>query len=515
MRILSAQVAPQQMDKPKDNDLWHTGSSRKAITRGFAEHTSMHGVNQLAQTSSILRRAAWLAFLLAMTGLLIFSQVTLIQQYAAAESATTISIQSSNVQRMPSFTFCSLNRYKLSKLNNSRFLPSAVQDKIDQADAFSVLNLDDWELVLETLALQPPTPDEISDLEMCHSFSDLVMVAEFGEQELSEANFTTFLHPDYCLCHTFTPDKYPVVKTPGASIRSDSIYMVFNTLPDEYIPEENGVGVRLQVHHPGSLSTPQEHGVAISAGQLTWVGTQRNVINRLPAPHGSCQPGGYGQLSGLTVDECRYASIIKDVVQQCKCLNPFLEMYLIDEYRPLIENLKLCETPEDWECAYAAEDNASVAECSLNCTESYYTMSSTSTTWPATSFADAFMADFPGLLPDNAEFLRSNYAAMILYYESLNLQVTTDTKALEFASFVAQIGGEAYRVLCRLSFMVQLDHVRYLCPLSFKLVACKRQPCNVAILPTTVLCLQETLVSSSARASLPWPRSWNGWWRCA
>ena len=66
--------------KDETYPFWHGRDTRGSLVSGFAEHTTLHGVNQLAHRGSICRRLVWLAFMLVMAGLLIFSQVTLIQQ---------------------------------------------------------------------------------------------------------------------------------------------------------------------------------------------------------------------------------------------------------------------------------------------------------------------------------------------------------------------------------------------------------------------------------------------------
>ena len=317
-----------------------------------------------------------------------------------------------------------------------------VQDKYD-AGSLDDLTEDDWDLVFDILETVPPSIAEIEQLDLCHTYEDLVVAAELGDLDIPATDFTTFYHPDYCLCHTYTPAEYPVIKNPGASRRSDNIYMIFDAMPEDYLPYETGIGVRLQIHEPGYKSSPQENGISLSAGSLTWVGATKNVLERLPAPHGTCQPG----ISGLTIEECRYAALVKLTVTECGCINFMLDNYIIDEFVNEAKSVAACATEEEWACAFGVETELDTeAVCSLNCSETYFDMSSTSTKWPTRSYAASFAAsetaDGNPLDVDEATtLLRDGYAAMTLYYESLNLRVTTDTKAMEFPSFIAQLGG--------------------------------------------------------------------------
>jgi hypothetical protein len=370
-------------------------------------------------------------------------------QYAAFESSTTVSIKSSTTQATPSFTFCSINAYKASKLPGTRFFPASVQAKYDQTGFTDYLSEEDWDLVFDELEQVPPSIDEIESLGLCHTYEDLVITAELGDLDIPATDFTSFYHPDYCLCHTYTPATYPIIKRPGASPRSDNIYMIFSAEPEEYLPYETGVGVRVQVHAPGYKSSPQENGVSISAGSLTWVGATKNVLERLPAPHGSCKPGEYGKLSGLTIEECRYAALVKLTAENCSCINFLLDTYIIEEFATEAARLPVCATSEQWACAFSMDSQLDIdAMCSLNCSETYYDMSSTSTRWPTRAYAASFAASINAAADDDdispqqaTDILRDGYAAMTLYYESLNLRVTTDTKAMEFPSFIAQLGG--------------------------------------------------------------------------
>ncbi|MEJ1277652.1 acid-sensing (proton-gated) ion channel family member 5 [Cricetulus griseus] len=85
-------------------------TDRKKFDHEFAISTSFHGIHNIAQNKSKVRKVIWLSVVLGSVSLLVWQIYSRLVNYFAWPTTTSIEVQYVEKIEFPAVTFCNLNR---------------------------------------------------------------------------------------------------------------------------------------------------------------------------------------------------------------------------------------------------------------------------------------------------------------------------------------------------------------------------------------------------------------------
>uniref|UniRef100_A0A6I9M077 Bile acid-sensitive ion channel n=1 Tax=Peromyscus maniculatus bairdii TaxID=230844 RepID=A0A6I9M077_PERMB len=435
-------------------------AERKKFDREFAISTSFHGIYNIAQNQSRVRKVLWLSVVLGSVSLLVWQVYSRLVNYFTWPTTTSIEVQYVEKIEFPAVTFCNLNRFQteaVSKFGIIVFL---------------------WDVVSKVLRLQEISGNhtessETLDFVTSHqNFS----ITEFVKNNGFFLNQDTLLHCDFfgkpCgpkdFKHVFTEYGNCFTFNHGENIQSKNkvslsgrgLKLLFNVHQEEFtdnpMPGFADAGIIFVIHSP--KKEPQFDGLGLSSpvGMHARVTMRQLKTVHQEYPWGECNPDiKLRDFTTYSTYSCLKECKAQHIQQQCGCL-PFLlpgngvECDLLKHYNcvsPILDHIELKGL-----CTMGTHNSS----CPVSCEETEYPATVSYSTFPSQR-ALKFLAK---KLNQSQEYLRENLVNIEINYSDLNYKITQQQKAVSVPELLADVGGQL-GLFCGASLITIIEIIEY------------------------------------------------------
>ncbi|XP_038204168.1 acid-sensing ion channel 5 isoform X2 [Arvicola amphibius] len=414
---------------------------RKKFDQEFAFSTSFHGIHNIAQNRSRVRKVIWLSVVLGSVSLVVWQIYSRLVNFFTWPTTTSVEVQYVEKIEFPAVTFCNLNRFQaeaVSKFGIIFFL---------------------WDVVSKVLRLQEVSanithsPETLDFVTIHQNFSITEFVKNNGfylnQDTLLDCKFfgkpcgpKDFKHvfTEYGNCFTFNHGENFQSKN-KVSLSGRGLKLLFNVHQEEFtdnpLPGFADAGIIFVIHSP--KKEPQFDGLGLSSpvGMHSRVTIRQLKTVHQEYPWGECKPdiklksfNTYNTYSCLK--ECK----AQHIQRLCGCL-PFL---LPDH----IELKGLCTM---------GTHNSS---CPVSCEETEYPATVSYSTFPSQR-ALKFLAK---KLNQSQEYLSENLVNIEINYSDLNYKITQQQKAVSVPELLADVGGQL-GLFCGASLITIIEIIEY------------------------------------------------------
>jgi len=221
------------------------------------------------------------------------------------------------------------------------------------------------------------------------------------------------------------------------------LYMEIDINQTDYLFGADGsrAGILLYVHNQLVPPTPSS-GITVAPGVYNSIAIQQVNISRLEPPFGDCSSAVTDNNARYSVAWCFEECLLMNSLRECGC-KPL--SYSGDH--PKYFNKTVC--PDSSKCVadltYRLNNPSSSdvsCDCPPPCSEARFNLVSSPAQWPSlTAIKKKLQALNLGLTQTNIDTYSQNYLAVDIYFSDLNLQTVTQTKSLELAQFLGNVGG--------------------------------------------------------------------------
>ena len=398
--------------------------------KDFINSTTLHGIRNIAEASKI-RRVFWLTCLFTFFGIYLATTITSVQSYFQYESVTSISTAYKPYQYFPAVTICNINMFQESRTRKE------YPEVWNYYETFMLERTQDYTLpaLLHNITFYNyyiDTAPRIKDMFVSCS------------QKYSLLNCTSFIDAQltsYGLCYTFHSNSYIGEHGPIKIHHygfSNAIAFVLNTEKTEYfIPQTGAIGFFISIHDPSTSSDMNSNIVLASVGKETHISIKKNVIHRLPKPYSQIDcidtsrqdKQNYSQ--EICLRNCGHARIYEE---KCNCT---LEG----------TTARKCSMYDLYNCVLVAmsEIDASSSEvercgCFPKCHESTYLTKVSTAEFP-NKYVLKIMAVDEKWPYRNETYIKENLARVMIYFDTLEETLFTQTKVTTRDRLLADFGG--------------------------------------------------------------------------
>nr|XP_006825153.1 PREDICTED: uncharacterized protein LOC100366994 [Saccoglossus kowalevskii] len=194
------------------------------------------------------------------------------------------------------------------------------EDPADWKDFVTFSSTPDYSDLRNVLKL---TAEEIR--EYGHQFEDFILQCTFNGAPCDPGDFVTIPNEHYGNCFIFNADLHEQKKSTRSGGGSGLLLTVF-TEQEEYLGmygQESGV--RIVIHQPMEVPSPEEEGMTAKTGSVTSFAIKKSVAHRLQTPYGQdCKPNVPDDEGFLySRKECQVDCLHKYMYIYCGCLDTF------------------------------------------------------------------------------------------------------------------------------------------------------------------------------------------------
>ncbi|XP_038077374.1 low-density lipoprotein receptor-related protein 2-like [Patiria miniata] len=284
-----------------------------------------------------------------------------------------------------------------------------------------------------------------------HQKDDFILQCTYEQRKCNMSNFQLLQDDNYGNCFTFNA----AIDNPITAKKTGSRYGLQMTLfleQSEYIsifgPE---AGVRVCINPQHIRPNPTDTGMTVKPGTVTSLGLRYNDVLRKGFPYGKCLKkvrntkiiaDGEIKISSLDYYDrelCKKTCIHEHIRKYCGCSDT-LELNgercsLLNKTQEVCVQLVY----------YLSQHNNLTCSCPQQCSEVYYTKTSSMSKWPSQKFAKHLLRNIHSInektLHLNEENLFDNIVRLEIYYEELNYESTKEVPAYQEASLFGDLGG--------------------------------------------------------------------------
>ncbi|ESO07063.1 hypothetical protein HELRODRAFT_92396 [Helobdella robusta] len=254
-------------------------------------NTTAHGIPNYARANGKFKKMFWGLTILLMTSGMVFNIYELTQRYMDRPKQVTLSITRNDALNFPSVTICNMNPVKKSALDGQR---------------------------------------NTSSLQQFSFFPIFFQLIIFLSSNLLLTRNMIFCHIE------------------GLSI------MVVNIDQMDYVKQAGSLaGIRVVILDQNQMPFPEDEGVSVGPGQLTYISLQRHEINRLGSPYGSCTEQLFDPFTSAysafynvqyRAKGCEYTCYQKKIMHECGCIDfSYLNITALME-NINADNMSLCQS---------------------------------------------------------------------------------------------------------------------------------------------------------------------------
>ncbi|XP_070566951.1 degenerin mec-10-like [Ptychodera flava] len=286
-----------------------------------------------------------------------------------------------------------------------------------------------------------------------HQLEDFVLQCTYDEKPCNiSQDFYTFQDHMYGNCFKFNhgKDGLPVFH----ATRPGSNYGLKLTLfleQSEYISiYGRDAGARVNIVPYDVPSFPFIEGITIKPGTVTSLAIREHVITRLPDPYGDCKGDqntkqGDNAYSGsdyrYKVEACQDYYLHHKIVQECGCSQHF-RFEGIPPCSLLNKTQDLCQQL----IHFLFQKNLLDCGCHVPCWDKCYTYTTSQSSWPAEVYLKPLLRSLQSTKRKTRNIndmvnASLNLASLVIYFEKLNYQLTSESKDYSMESLFSDIGG--------------------------------------------------------------------------
>uniref|UniRef100_K7GH96 Bile acid-sensitive ion channel n=1 Tax=Pelodiscus sinensis TaxID=13735 RepID=K7GH96_PELSI len=431
---------------------------RKKFDHEFAISTSFHGVHNIVQTQSKIRKVLWILVVLGSITIAASQILNRFAYYFSWPTTTSIVVQYVENIEFPAVTFCNLNRFQTHAVANLKivfFLWSIVSGVLHAfySNKFSQ-ELNDFLLGHQNFSIKEFTRNNgfylnNSTLLECDFFGQPCYPEDFEHVFTEYGNCFTFNHMD-------------LQARRRVSVSGRGLSLLFDIKQEQFTDDPAfgfiDAGITYVIHSPKEPPHFDGLGLSTPVGMHAHAAiSQLKTVNQ-EYPWGDCNPNlklKYHKIYSTygCLQECK----ARHIQERCGCL-PFLlpgtswdmlHLCFYDSFFPEIsDNIELKGL-----CTVGTHNST----CPAPCEETGYP---TSVTY--SSFASEKALKYLSTkLKKSAEYIRENLVYIDIKYHDLNYKMTRQQKALSVAELLADIGGQL-GLFCGASMITVIEIVEYI-----------------------------------------------------
>ncbi|ESO07064.1 hypothetical protein HELRODRAFT_184156 [Helobdella robusta] len=190
-----------------------------------------------------------------------------------------------------------------------------------------------------------------------YSVSDLINYCTYmGERCDLSNDFESFYNPLHGNCYVYNSgwnDSKQIV-TATREGPKNGLEMVVNIDQMDYVKQAGSLaGIRVVILDQNQMPFPEDEGVSVGPGQLTYISLQRHEINRLGSPYGSCTEQLFDPFTSAysafynvqyRAKGCEYTCYQKKIMHECGCIDfSYLNITALME-NINADNMSLCQS---------------------------------------------------------------------------------------------------------------------------------------------------------------------------
>ncbi|XP_067408091.1 acid-sensing ion channel 5 [Emydura macquarii macquarii] len=419
--------------------------------------TSFHGVHNIVQTQSQIRKVLWLLVVIGSIIMVAWQIWNRFTNYFSWPTTTSVVVQYVENIDFPAVTFCNLNRFQTHAVANLSiifFLWSIVSGVLH---AFDTHNKFFQEL---TDFLQGNQNFSIKEFTRNNGFylnnSTLLECDFFGKPCYPEDFEHVFT--EYGNCFTFNHMDLPARRR--VSVSGRGLSLLFDIKQAQFTDDPAfgfiDAGITYVIHSPKEPPRFDGLGLATPVGMHAHAAIRQHKTVLQEHPWGECNPNMRLQHHKIystygCLQECK----ARHIQDRCGCL-PFLlpgngtECDLLKFYNcvsPALYNIELMGL-----CTVGTHNST----CPVPCEETNYP-----TTVTYSSFAsEKALKTFSTRLKKNPEYIRENLVYIDIKYHDLNYKMTRQQKTLSVSELLADVGGQL-GLFCGASMITIIEIVEY------------------------------------------------------
>ncbi|XP_072016929.1 acid-sensing ion channel 2-like [Amphiura filiformis] len=352
----------------------------------------------------------------------------------------------------PAITFCNLNQWRRSKLDNATIDMLSKMHALRQQDP----NEFNWTAFYEAIDVSPETLNMTAialSIEGMGMFLEVMLQQCLwnGVDKCAHTNFTTSI-TDLGVCYTFNNPSNAkdvlVVDRPGID---NGLTLTLDIDQDEYTAGEfTGAGIKIVLHPQGQRPLMKETGFVVSPGFETLVSIKHKKSLSQPHPYSSnCTKDGLKYSKVYTVPLCLHECKVDYVTRMCGCRN----------YRyPKESSKKECSPEELHKCIIPQEKafiESQINKCRCNCPCSSGTFEErlSASYWPGPPTSSELMEIYPKYQDKTAQ--RENLLRMKIYYEELSYTNVAQFPSYGYGNFASKY---IKWYVCRNASLLHFEH---------------------------------------------------------
>ncbi|GMT23246.1 hypothetical protein PFISCL1PPCAC_14543, partial [Pristionchus fissidentatus] len=173
------------------------------------------------------------------------------------------------------------------------------------------------------------------------------------------ADFTSFLHPDYGVCYTFSGGRS--ITRPGKLEGLRMMMIVNQNSPSsnafDFLPTTESATIWAVIYSSGDIPDFHKDGFRVGVSTQAFVALSLVEQVRLAHPFGNCSSDGssvsdyYGNYT-YTLHKCLHSCLQRLSSERCNCVDPLF---------PKTANQTFCTTPAHMQCLMSLTDDVSHA----------------------------------------------------------------------------------------------------------------------------------------------------------
>ena len=398
--------------------------------KDFINNTTLHGIRNIAEASKI-RRVFWLACLVTFFGVYLATTITSVQSYFRYESVTSISTAYKSYQYFPAVTICNINMFQESRTRTE------YPEVWDYYENFMLGMAQDYSLptILHNISFYDYYMNSAPRIK------DMFVSCSHKNTNINCTSFIDSQLTSHGLCYTFHSNSYINEHGPIQIHHyglSNAIVFVLNTEKTEYfIPQTGAIGFLISIHDSSTSSDMDNNIVLASVGKETQISIKKSIVHRLPKPFSEmdCIDTSRQERQNYSQEACLRDCIhVKVYKEKCSCTLTGI-------------TVRKCSMYDLYNCVFAAmseiDTGSSEVErcgCFPKCDESTYV-----TKVSTAEFPNKYVIKVTSVHNQwpyrNETYIKENYAQVMIYFDTLEETIFTQTKVTTKDKLLADFGG--------------------------------------------------------------------------
>ena len=406
--------------------------------KNYIESTTAHGVVRIFIGKSIIRRLFWLIVVLTAASGCLYNIGDRIRFLISDPTSTTISISRRPTLTFPAVTVCNLNTLRAGGLGQGNLteLIVAATHLVREDGARSCE--DTLETLSESVNAKNITYEELT-IKARHFVKDFIAECLFAGEPCG--NLTEVFEPVFTnlgICYTFNSAKVkPLLRSRGTGQRQ-GLQLFVNVDQLEYTTPYDA-GVKVAIHTQSEPPLPDDQGIGVPTGRNAFISIREQAIEDNTGRN--CEGSDVsnlnflqGEYSTYSESACLVDCVHTSIADDCGCVGA-RSFYSPDTaYYSQLPNCTL----EQICCIVNEFVLPNECNCPTACMSTVYKTDVSYSNFPAEYISQIFAS----VLNIQPSFFPTNFLSVSVYFETLNVETQTTSRAYSFVALLSDIGGQ-------------------------------------------------------------------------